>query len=176
MRLHFSSCRRRTHRGFSLLEVMVAVAILAIIASIGLFGFQTMFESARTRAATGSFLASINLARSEAVTRNAFTRVCVTASCGQGVNEIRVLVAAADGSETLLRTWEAERNVAYQSGGADGVGIRFSPLGLAVDGSGGQLASGLSVSILDTSAGTPVELSAYCISVTGSVAEGGCNG
>ncbi|GAA0693003.1 hypothetical protein GCM10009104_20290 [Marinobacterium maritimum] len=176
MRLHHplgnghSSCK-----GFSLLEVMIAIAVLVIVLSIGLPGFQAMFESARDRSATSSFVTAMNLARSEAVTRNTFTRVCATSGCAQRVNEIRVEAEAADGAKALLRTWDSDKKVAYTGGGTDGFNVRFSPLGLAVDAHGDQLQSGLDVGIVDISEGSSREISNYCVGVTGSLAMGGCN-
>ena len=180
MRLQHQFLKYRSSNGFSLLEVMITITVLSLVLFIGIPGFQTLFASARERAATSSFVTAMNLARSEAVTRNAFTRVCITSACGQGIKKIRVEVETDKGKQELLRSWDTENSVAYKSGDNDGLSVRFSPLGLAVDASGDQLKAALDVSIMDTSAGTSREMSGYCVSVTGGVYEKsdkdeGCN-
>jgi len=170
--------RPHVHReavsGFTLLEVMITVTILSIILFIGIPGFSSMFESARERAAASSFVTAVSLARSEALTRNTFTHVCVMDACGAGSREIRVQAENDDSTLELLRVWDVERNVAYEQAGNPGVTIRFAALGLAVDNSGQQLMAPQSVDVMDTSKGTAKVLASYCIAVTGSLTKGGC--
>ena len=54
-------------RGFSLIELMVTVAIGAILVAIGLPSFQSSMRSNRVATATNELVASINLARLEAI-------------------------------------------------------------------------------------------------------------
>lgn len=61
--------RRTLDAGFSLVEVMVTVAVLAIILAIGIPSFQSFFENSRLNRANDDFIAAVNLARSEAITR-----------------------------------------------------------------------------------------------------------
>jgi type IV fimbrial biogenesis protein FimT len=58
------------NQGFSVVELMVAVAVLAIIVGIGLPSFQTMLERSRVDSAADSLADSFRYARSEAITRN----------------------------------------------------------------------------------------------------------
>ncbi|MBV0932992.1 GspH/FimT family pseudopilin [Marinobacterium weihaiense] len=165
---------RQAVSGFTLLEVMITVTILSIILFIGIPGFNSLFESARERSATSSFVTAVSLARSEALTRNTFTRVCVMEACGAGSREIRVEAETDNGTSELVRVWDVEKNIAYQSAGNSSVELRFAALGLAVNGSGQQLLAPQTVDVVDQASATAKVLGSYCIAVTGSLTKGGC--
>ncbi|GAB4181397.1 MAG: hypothetical protein OHK0026_13540 [Rhodocyclaceae bacterium] len=65
----------RRGRGFTLAELVIALAILAIIATLALPSFQTMIENQRLRAAAESVLNGLQLARAEAIRRNTRVRL-----------------------------------------------------------------------------------------------------
>lgn len=56
--------------GFSLIELMIGVLMVAILMGIGVPSFRSMIEDQRLRAATTDLRLALNLARSEAVKRN----------------------------------------------------------------------------------------------------------
>lgn len=58
-------------RGFTLVEMMVAVAIVAILLAVAVPGFQGWIRNAEIRTAAESLQAGLNLARTEALRRNA---------------------------------------------------------------------------------------------------------
>lgn len=72
-------------RGFTLLELMIVVAIAAIMVTIGLPSFRQMFDNARTKGSAESVLSGMRLARAEAIKRNAPMRFqlvsTLTAAC-----------------------------------------------------------------------------------------------
>jgi type IV fimbrial biogenesis protein FimT len=72
-------------RGFTLIEALVVIAIVAILAAIGAPSLQSMLRNNRLSAAASAMQVSLNLARSEAVTRGANARVTVAANTTAGV-------------------------------------------------------------------------------------------
>ncbi|QCF25105.1 GspH/FimT family pseudopilin [Hydrocarboniclastica marina] len=64
--------------GFTLIELMVAIAVFAIAASIALPSFQRVIEENRVSTQTNTLISAFNLARSEAVKRG--TTVGITAN------------------------------------------------------------------------------------------------
>lgn len=79
-----------TEKGFSLAELMTALAIAAILLSIATQSFNSMMAGSRTRAAAETILSGLVKARSEAIKRNAPMRFQLvtttpdTANCGAG--------------------------------------------------------------------------------------------
>ena len=67
-------------RGFSLLELMVVVAIVAILAGLAAPSFVELLRNNRLASASSALQVSLNLARSEAVKRGADARVTVVAN------------------------------------------------------------------------------------------------
>jgi type IV fimbrial biogenesis protein FimT len=57
--------------GFSLIELMVALAVAAILISAAVPGFQHLIISSRLTTTANELVAALNMARSEAIKRNA---------------------------------------------------------------------------------------------------------
>jgi type IV fimbrial biogenesis protein FimT len=94
--------------GFSLIELMVVVALLAIVASVGFPSFRGMLMNSQVRNATESVLNGIQKARAEAVKRNANVEFVLGADTGwvvqlpSGTNiESR---SSSEGSVNVTRT------------------------------------------------------------------------
>jgi prepilin-type N-terminal cleavage/methylation domain-containing protein len=67
-------------RGFTLIEMMVTIAVAAILVSLALPSFGGLMEKFRARRATETMAASMYLAKSEAIKRNTPVRVVFTSS------------------------------------------------------------------------------------------------
>jgi type IV fimbrial biogenesis protein FimT len=70
--------------GFTLIEVLIVLVVLATILSIGTPQMQRQLHSNRLHAETSRFLGAINLARSEAVMRNLPVSICPSAMARTG--------------------------------------------------------------------------------------------
>ena len=67
-----------TGTGFSLIELMIVLVVIAATLSVGSPLFQDLLHSNRLRAETARFLGAINLARSEAIRRNYPVSICAS--------------------------------------------------------------------------------------------------
>ncbi len=86
---------RRITRGFTLIELMITIAIAAIGLALAYPSFTGLLRSNRVATGTNTLLASFNLARTEAIRSNRGGGVCPSAtgaSCGGGDWNVGVLV------------------------------------------------------------------------------------
>ena len=67
-------------RGFTIIELMVTVAIIAILAMLAAPSFNEAILSNKLASFANNFVASATLARGEAVKRNAVVTLCVVAT------------------------------------------------------------------------------------------------
>ena len=63
-------------KGFTLLELMITLAIVAILLVVAVPSFQTFIESNRLTASSNLFLTMLSYARSEAVRRGGTVSIC----------------------------------------------------------------------------------------------------
>ena len=74
--------RRRDERGFSLIELTVTMAVIGLMAMIGLPSMQDWLERYRVRTATQEMAAAVQLQRMRAVSQNADFSIDFDASGG----------------------------------------------------------------------------------------------
>lgn len=65
-----NACPKSKHLGFSLVELMIGIAILAILAGLAMPSFQTWIRNSQIRNAAESITNGLQRARAEAVARN----------------------------------------------------------------------------------------------------------
>ena len=67
-------------RGFTLLELMTAIAVLAILMSVGVPAFTNIVRNNQIAAQSANIVQALNLARSEALKRGVRVSVCAAAT------------------------------------------------------------------------------------------------
>lgn len=68
----------RLMRGFTVIELMLAMAVAAIILAIGVPSFQTFMETNLLASSMNQFIASLAVTRSEAIKRNQRVLLCAS--------------------------------------------------------------------------------------------------
>ena len=71
-------------RGFTLLELLITVAMVAILAAVAIPSFQDMIERNRVAATANDLVASFLTARSEAVKQERTTNIAKDVNWGKG--------------------------------------------------------------------------------------------
>ncbi|MGH8645914.1 MAG: GspH/FimT family pseudopilin [Gammaproteobacteria bacterium] len=91
--------------GFTLVELMITLALAAIILSAAVPSFRDLVQNNRITAQVNEFVTALNVARSEAVKRGVSVRVCTSvngASCagGGGWQQGWIVFSDIDGDAT----------------------------------------------------------------------------
>lgn len=121
--------------GFTLLELMVTIAVLAIIAALAAPSFSNLINSNRLTAAANDLVGALQVARMEAIRRGTSVQVCPStngSSCS-GDDWSRVIVLPAGTGATVIRdtTLETTGMKVVPSANVNASDlIRFAPNGL----------------------------------------------
>lgn len=105
------------NHGFTLLELMITLAIMAIMLSWAVPGFQEIIRQNRLTTETNELVTALNLARSEAIKRG--RPVTVTADGGGWGAGFTVATTDADGNAVTLFSGEGVRGNLSISGTQD---------------------------------------------------------
>lgn len=142
--LYFFGNQKAGVRGFTLVELLVTLSVLAILLAVAVPSFQGTIASSQLTSRTNELVSALNLARSEAIRRGARVTLCKSSSgtaCTNSGNWEQGWIAfvdttrsstsaSVDSGETVLSVQQAtsgttlikgSTNVAnYVSFGADG--------------------------------------------------------
>lgn len=118
-------------KGVTLVELMVTVAIIAILASVAVPAFESVMLSSRLTSMSNDFVSAVQLARNEAIKRNTTVTLCVAgsaSSCGTGGWQQGWLVL--DSASQVIHS-RASLNTGYllKSSGTAVTSITFQPSG-----------------------------------------------
>ena len=94
--------------GFTLLELVITVAVLAIVLAIAVPSFQGITNRNRLTAITNEVVAAMQLTRMEAIRRNERVVMCPTTdgSTCNGANWTRIVVREADAAGEVIREFQ----------------------------------------------------------------------
>lgn len=93
-------------RAFTLIELMISLAVAALVFTLGVPSFQRLIQTNRLATCTNEFVASLNLARSEAIRRGTRVTIRKTGTQWEGGWEMFTDNGSAgsrDGSDQVLR-------------------------------------------------------------------------
>ncbi|MFT3756866.1 MAG: GspH/FimT family pseudopilin [Pseudoxanthomonas sp.] len=145
---------RASTAGFTLLELMITLAVLAILVALAAPSFQNTLRSNRVATATNELLASLNLARTEAIRSTNSAGVCASTggtACDGGDWNAGWMVWTDVGSsgigtyestDTLVRYTQPKAKVQIDLPAAASISFDRRGRMSARDGTGGLLASG----------------------------------
>jgi type IV fimbrial biogenesis protein FimT len=143
MRLRTVGATPQSLRGITLIELMVAISVLAILLAIAIPSFENALLGSKLSSQANTFLASLQLARSEAIKRNGRVIVCKSANgavCTSAGGWEQGWIIHPDGAPGEIIYWNTplqngfllrgetgvENSVAFERSGAAVVGGTFT--------------------------------------------------
>lgn len=171
---------RSASRGFTLIELMITVTVGIVLLGLAIPSFQVVFNSSRINTQANEFVATLQIARAEAIRRNARVVVCPSTngtSCLTGNptgwtgwlafvddggfsqsfasgNAAKANNGVVDPNETILRTGLVNTPITVTTspgiGGNTGGAIIFRSDGLARTSAGALLNGAMSVCVATT--------------------------
>ncbi len=154
---------RTRNTGFTLVELMVTIAIVAILAAIAFPSFQGTIRSSRVATMTNELIASLSLARSEAIRSTDRTIICASANgttCGTDWNQGWMVWTEKDGDGVH----DGDETVVRYSQGKPMLQVAASAATIAFDGRGRIVGSPATPATIDV-VPTGVTAPARCVEI-----------
>lgn len=119
--------------GFSLIELLVAISVMAIVLAVAVPSLDRALTSNRMAGQANQLLLAMQLARSEALTRRRPVRVCASANrstCGGSWADGWIVLA--EDADTVVQIWDGLRSgMVFADPGSLPPHLRFMPDGSA---------------------------------------------
>ena len=123
--------RAQSPRGFTLIEMLIGLAIIALLLKIAVPSFRTWLQNTQIRSAAHAIADGMNAARGQAIGRNVPVQIQLT-SLGNG-NQPSWQVALVSAPTAPIQTWSsAEGASSAQIVQAGGGILTYSPLGRVI--------------------------------------------
>lgn len=130
----------KTYSGFTLVELMITLVLVAILATIGVPSFTNFIANNRLTVHANELVSALNLARSESIKRNLRVTVCRSANgtgCGGTWNDGWIVfvdegtAATVDGDDEILRVHSsAGASATLTANPAAVTAVQFQGIGL----------------------------------------------
>lgn len=119
--MHRITTTPRHARGFTLIEMMVAVTILSILLAVGIPSMRAWLTSTRAGAASEFYAEGMRMARAEALKRNMASRLVLTTNAANGQQDWQVDICV-DGTQLCsptTGTWSTTTTPLVNQGATD---------------------------------------------------------
>jgi len=108
------------NRGFSLVELLIVIALLAIVAGFAIPNMRQMIINSRIKTATNSIVEALHMARSEAIARNTAIQFCPSSEDGNAclssaAYQFGARLSVADNNDLIYRTEGLPENISITS-------------------------------------------------------------
>lgn len=170
---------KRYDKGFTLVELMVTVAVAGIIAAIAAPSFSKMISHNRLVSSGNEMIAGLQIARTEAITRREATTFCPSsdgASCSNTVGSQWIVLSTVNGAPTVLRSVAANPKVSVKTSAnvtGGNTRITFTPSGFVQVGA--KSSGTISMCAADLTGENAVDISAAVVRITSARREAGAN-
>lgn len=95
--------KRRCHDGFTLIEILVSLVIIALMVLVSLPSMTTYFQNSKIGSATQAYTTGMQVARAEAIRRNLPVEFVLTDTDVAAANIANVAAPSANGRNWLVR-------------------------------------------------------------------------
>ena len=105
---------KKIQKGFTLIELMVAIAVVAILLVVGVPSLQRLLNSAEVTSNSNLFSSSVALARSEAAKRSTAVQVCASidqATCSDADDWDMGWIVQVVATSEIIRVVEPEGTI-----------------------------------------------------------------
>jgi type IV fimbrial biogenesis protein FimT len=124
---------RRSLEGLSLIEMLVVVAIVAILASAGIPSFNEWIQNTQIRTAAESIASGLQTARAEAIRRSTPIEFTLTGNGGVGETGWQIVERNTGAILQSAPASEGSRNATLTTTPGDARTVTFSSLGRVAD-------------------------------------------